>query len=232
MRKKNRIGYILISVLALVNVISVPFYEVWGGLVPRNPKNDFVSVMKLFLEDPASIELWAVKFTICVFVPSLIMFIFALFGNRILFVTADILGIIFWSAALYDYTANHFNDNNLFNINNTSISIGYWVAIIIYILALIVGFAPNGYKTAAGQVIGSHNYSSIPENSDDKTSYDSGDYGDSNFYGSSANVNTKERVDNESVLAQEDNDEFKFCPYCGTKLNGKVRFCGKCGKKI
>ncbi len=225
MRKKNRIGYILISVLALVNVISVPFYEVWGGLIPHNPKNNFVSVIKLFLEDPASIELWAVKLTICVFVPSLIMFIFALFGNRILFVTADILGVIFWSAALYDYTANHFNDNNLFNINNTSISIGYWVAIIIYILALIVGFAPNGYKNAVGQVAGSHNYSSIPENADYKTSYDRGDYGD-------ANVNTKERIDNESVLAQEDNDEFKFCPYCGTKLNGNVRFCGKCGHKL
>lgn len=27
-------------------------------------------------------------------------------------------------------------------------------------------------------------------------------------------------------------EEKKFCPYCGEKLVGDVRFCGKCGKRI
>ena len=41
-----------------------------------------------------------------------------------------------------------------------------------------------------------------------------------------------QRFRNAQTTPQPDSNAFRFCPYCGARLNAEFSFCGKCGKKL
>lgn len=225
---------IMLSVFALLNVMLVPIFNVWGGLIPEDVDENFLDVLNLFFEGTDNWRLWIVQLTMAIFIPSFFMFVMALVGNRPLFILADLIGILLWCVLIYDYINQNEGVEELIDFEDGSISIGTWIAIIIFVVSFFAGLASRKRKELSPNkpVANVGHVSNGIQISNTYMPNDRGDYGDSNLYGSSGNLNTQENIKRKPVSSQEDSDVFKYCPHCGAEINDNVRFCGKCGKKI
>jgi len=103
MRKEIQPVLIIFSILALLNVMFVPIFDVWGGLIPSDVDTTFFEVIEAVFEDEDCWRHWVVIFTMSIFIPSLFMFIAALCGSRGFFITSNVIGIIIWFKQIIDY---------------------------------------------------------------------------------------------------------------------------------
>lgn len=131
---------IILSVFALLNVMFVPIFDVWGGLFPSDVDYNFFDVLKMISKDGDAWRKWVVQFTITIFVPSLMMFIASLTGSKGFFVTVNIIGILLWIRQIIDYGLDNDFDN-AFDFEDGNVSIGVWIAIIIFVISLIIALA-------------------------------------------------------------------------------------------
>lgn len=131
---------ITLSVFALLNVMFVPIFDVWGGLFPSDVDYNFFDVLKMISKDGDAWRKWVVQFTITIFVPSLMMFVASLSGSKGFFVTVNIIGILLWIRQIIDYgTDNDFDSS--FDFEDGNISIGTWIAIGIFVISLIIALS-------------------------------------------------------------------------------------------
>ncbi|MBQ3004754.1 MAG: hypothetical protein IJD88_02370, partial [Clostridia bacterium] len=86
MNESARNKLIVFSVLSLLNVMFVPFFDVWGGLFPGDVDDNFFDVIEGVLTDGDAWEYWVVQLTMFVFIPTVFMLFSALCRKRGLFI--------------------------------------------------------------------------------------------------------------------------------------------------
>ena len=203
MNKSTRPILIMLSVFALLNVMFVPIFDVWGGLFPSDVDRSFIDVIEIVFEDADDWSLWVVQLTMSIFVPTIFMFIMSLIGNRGLFITSNVIGIVLWFKQIIDYGMEDDGFEDLFDFEDGSISIGTWIAIGIFIISFFV--ALNSKKKVE------HNANQILPTSE------------------ALYEEEKISVDKDTAHITCANN---FCPNCGAKTDEGIAFCGKCGQKL
>ncbi len=142
---------IVLSIVALLNVIVVPVFDVWGGLFAKNAtKFTFFHVIESIFEDPDNWNLWVVQITLSILLPSIFMFIFSLVGARKLYITSTIVGIVLWFRIIVQFISQK-GVSYVFDFDDCSISIGTWIAIVLFVIALITSLVSKG-KTNGNSV--------------------------------------------------------------------------------
>ncbi len=157
---------IVLSVVALLNVMFVPIFDVWGGLFPSDVDDNFFEVVEMLFKNANYYwDLWVVQITVSILLPSIFMLIFSLVGARKLFITANVIGILIWFKQIIDYGMEDDGFESLFDFDDCSISIGTWIAIILFVAALITSLVSKG-KTNGNSVSHITNTSNnfIPKN--------------------------------------------------------------------
>ncbi len=140
MDAKTKQKLIILSVLSLLNVMFVPIWDTWGGLIPNHVDNDFFDVVEVVLEYGLSaIETsMGVQLTMYIFIPSVFMLFFALLSNKGFFLTSNIVGIAGWFKSIIDLGMSSDLYGDIFDFEDGSISIGSWFAIAIFLTSFII----------------------------------------------------------------------------------------------
>ena len=138
MNASVRVKSIVFSVLSLLNVMFVPFFDVWGGLFPSDVDNNFFDVFEGVLTTADAWEYWVVHMTMSVFVPTVVMFFAALLNKRKLFLVSNAVGIILWFIQIIGYGLEDDGFSSMFDFDDSSIAIGIWIAIIIFFVSFLI----------------------------------------------------------------------------------------------
>lgn len=145
MQKRISLTLLVLSVLAMVNVVFVPLFDVWGGLFPSNPDDNFFEVVEMLIKDADhNWHLWVVEITVSIFIPCVFMLIFALTGSRKLCAASAGIGILSWLGIMIHYIKEN-EMSDVFDLDDSSISIGTWIAILLFVVTLIVSLH-SGHK--------------------------------------------------------------------------------------
>ncbi len=135
---------IVLSVIALLNVMFVPIFDVWGGLFPSDVDDNFFEVVEMLFKDVNYYwNLWVVQITLSILLPSIFMLIFLLAGARKLFITSTIVGIVLWFRIIVQFISQN-GVSDVFDFDDCSISIGTWIAIILFVTSLITALVSKG----------------------------------------------------------------------------------------
>lgn len=250
MRKEVQPVLIVLSILALLNVMFVPIFDVWGGLTPSDVDTTFFEVIEAVFEDEDCWNYWVVQLTMSIFIPSLFMFIAALCGGRGFFITSNVIGIIIWFKQIIDYGMEDDGFSDMFDFDDCSISIGTWIAIGIFVISFFVALSSKkkaetnsatGYNAAVPESVrpvtpvmmdgplGGPNAENVPPVATIIPKY-------CPKCGAETDDNMKfcskcgHKV--EIAVEQEPEPIKSFCPQCGTEVVGEISFCGSCGCKI
>lgn len=130
---------IIISILALLNVIFIPIFDVWGGLFPEDPDTNFFETIECALN--GELEYWFVIFTLIYFIPSVFMFFSSFTKSNVAFKLFASLGFIAAVLALLNCIVQqadlYGSLEYVFEPEGTSISIGTWIGLLLYFLAIV-----------------------------------------------------------------------------------------------
>lgn len=130
---KRSVAQIAISLLALLNVIFVPIFDVWGGLFPTNPEYGFFDVMEYAFK--GVFDTWVIWFTLLLFIPSVFMLVFSVLGFKKVAWISSLIGIVMMCMALikfvFDYEISY-----LFDYDDGNICIGLWIGLGLFIAML------------------------------------------------------------------------------------------------
>lgn len=124
----------IIALLAILNIMFVPIFDVWGGLFPYNVQDDFWHIMRHHVfgyggwNDPTIL-------TMFIFIPTAIMFIFALLGLRKATYLSAVCGVFIMIIMLLIYISAT-GDLSKFDFYDGNISIGTWTALLFFIAML------------------------------------------------------------------------------------------------
>lgn len=191
---------IILSVIALLNVLFVPIYDVWGGLFPSNPDNNFFDVLEYVFEGEFSY--WIVLFTIWIFIPVIAMLITSFTDGVIGFKLSSGFGAVVLIVNMLRYVDQNGMDE-LFDFDDGSVAIGTWIALVVFILSLIiVKKAKKGQFAPNKQIISEINRTNSP--AQEETSQDNQFVKNKKFC-----PNCGTELDANAV----------FCGKCGFKLN-------------
>lgn len=142
-KSKIQIALIILSVFAMINVLFVPMYDVWGGLYGSGDVDNFIDVIDYISRGKNS--LWVVQITMHIFVPTAFMLFFSFVYVKGLFISSTIVGIIAWFRIILDYV-NQYGEKELFKTSYGNVCIGTWVAIAFFVVNLILGLCDLGRK--------------------------------------------------------------------------------------
>ncbi len=141
---------IIISILALLNVIFIPIFDVWGGLFPEHPEANFAEVMEAAAE--GHFEYWVVILTLIYFIPSVCMFFSSFTKSNVAFKTFASLGFVAAILALLSCISQQLelfeSLEYVLGPEETSISIGTWIGLFLYFLAIVAVPKPKDDKPA------------------------------------------------------------------------------------
>ena len=142
MEKKERRTLTIISILSLLNIIFMPIYNNRGGLFPSYVKYDFKEVIGLIFEDLDNLEMEIVKFTLIIFVSSVFMLVTALLGKTKGFLIACLIGkYLLWTRIIVlflHYVQIEDGLPYIFDFERGKISIGVWIAAVLFSIASYV----------------------------------------------------------------------------------------------
>ena len=135
---KKSVAQIVISVLALLNVLFVPIYDVWGGLFPKHPEKNFLDAIDYLFK--GEFDLWLVQFTFVLFIPTVFMLIFSLLGKkRAAKISAGIgIALIVWESINFFSPGNGNELTDVFDFDESNISIGFWIGIALFIAMIVI----------------------------------------------------------------------------------------------
>lgn len=134
-KKKRSIAQIIISILALINVVFVPVFDVWGGLLPSNPEDTFFDAIGYALQ--GEFDFWVTRFTLALFVPSVFMLLFAILGLKKAAKISSAAGIALIIAGLIHFVFEY-GISYLFDFDDGNLSIGLWIGLGLFIVMLFV----------------------------------------------------------------------------------------------
>ena len=145
------VAKIIISILALLNVIFIPIYDVWGGLFPEHPETTFIDAMEAAAE--GHFEYWVVIFTLIYFIPAICMFFSSFTKSNVAFKTFASLSFVAAIIALLNCIGQQLelfeHLEYVLGPEETSISIGTWIGLFLDFLALVAVPKPKEDKPTA-----------------------------------------------------------------------------------
>ncbi len=195
--------YIFISALSLLNVMFVPIFDVWGGLFPSGPDDNFLDVIEMIFTDSNAWHYWVVLLTMSIFIPSIAMFITS-FCTRIGFLISSIIGIISVTSVVVWFSSEYTSwsiESLLFDLDDGCVCIGTWIALLIFIIAGLVSLFPDKKKNVESEKHFHNPYE-----------------------------NSMNSIDENSVYSSA--ERYKFCSNCGQKNNIDSAYCNYCGLKF
>lgn len=132
---KNKNAYITISIIGILNSVLVPMYDVWGGLFPEDPGISFFDIVEAVFTDSDAFSYWPVIVTVPAFIGSMALFIAAVFNSRVFCNVFSILNSVIY---LYIYIRlfAQFGAEDIFDFDSCSVSVGTWIAFILFIISL------------------------------------------------------------------------------------------------
>ena len=133
MKKTISKQQVVVSILALLNVMFVPLFDVWGGLFPSHPDETFWDVVTGGCEP----EQWIFVFTLAALVPSVLMLLFSLLKAKVLARLAGAAGLIWMIADLIFYV-NQYEIDYLFDFEDGSLCIGLWIAVLLFLIMTVM----------------------------------------------------------------------------------------------
>ena len=210
MRKEFKIPLIVLSALALANVLFVPIFDVWGGLFPSDVDCNFAWVIEDIFEDSDAWRHWVVVLTMSVFIPTLIVFFMSFTGKKGLFITSNVIGIVLWFKQIIDYGMEDDGFEDLLDFEDGCISIGTWIAIILYLICFFVAISSKK-KTETKQEFMPSAIPNTPKIMDGGVAYPPDDI---------------------RLHKKPQNYKPTNCPQCGENTSLDTVFCCKCGYKI
>ncbi len=134
----RRVKYIILSVLSLLNIMLIPSFDTWSGLIPSDYENTFLGAVEDVFTDSDAIHYWSVIIVLSVFIPSVLMLVSAVLNKKVLYSLFSSLGIILWFRTAISYT-KQYDIADFFDFDDGSLSIGFWLALILFIVAFIIG---------------------------------------------------------------------------------------------
>lgn len=157
---KNKNAYIAISIIGILNSVLVPMYDIWGGLFPEDPGISFFDIVEAVFTDSDAFSYWPVIVTVPAFIGSMALFIAAISNSRVFCNVFSILNFLIY---LYIYIRlfAQFGAEDIFDFNTCSVSVGTWIAFILFIISLffmdfsqpsypgggaVTGNVPEGYN--------------------------------------------------------------------------------------
>lgn len=132
---------IIVSLLAMLNVIFSPIYDVWGGLFPGKPDSNFWDVVSGNCES----DRWVFVLTLTIAIPSVFMFIFSLTQKRVLAKVCGWFGIAGVGYMIINYI-NQFEFSGLFDFKDGNLCFGFWIGLILFVVMI---FMPTKKRTQA-----------------------------------------------------------------------------------
>lgn len=230
MVKKTNTVCTVACILALFNVLFVPIFDVWGGLFPDNVNYTFTDVIEMVAKDADSaFDRWVVIFTMKIFISTVIALALALFrqygatkvvaGIGLLLVVIDVGR--YADQVEYDELADLFDDN-------TSLSIGIWVAIVLFAVILFSRTKKRDSSTVMNgggivvQSLGPVDPPTIPPTT--ATSPESITIPIVDISKSEESPKVSETPLTSETLTK--------CPRCESQLDGGEKFCATCGHKL
>lgn len=149
MQKKINPALLIMSILALVNVLFVPIFDVWGGLFPSSPDYNFFDVIEKLVKDADNWNMWVVQISVLIAIPSIFMLIFSLTNSRKLCAASAGIGIVLWLKNIIQFIDEN-EMSEVFDFDDCSISIGTWIAFFLFVAVLIVSLC-IGHKKPVQQ---------------------------------------------------------------------------------
>ncbi|MGN0538996.1 MAG: zinc ribbon domain-containing protein [Candidatus Fimenecus sp.] len=157
---KNKNAYIAISIIGILNSVLVPMYDIWGGLFPEDPYISFFDIVEVVFTDSDAFSYWPVIVTVPAFIGSMALFIAAISNSRVFCNVFSILNFLIY---LYIYIRlfARFGAEDIFDFDTCSVSVGTWIAFILFIISLffmdfsqpsypgggaVTGNVPEGYN--------------------------------------------------------------------------------------
>lgn len=137
MSKAAKRFYIIMSVLALTNVILAPMHSMGGGMLTDSAEYNFVRIIGDVFMVKGTLSLWVVHMTLGVFIPSVIMLASAFTRMRFIFALANTLGILVWFINFFRYLPVQ-GIPEIFDVFSTDIAIGSWAALLIFLITALV----------------------------------------------------------------------------------------------
>lgn len=120
---------LIVSLLAVLNVMFSPIYDVWGGLFPSKPDSNFWDVISGHCEPNE----WVFVLTIAIAIPSALMFIFALAKKQKAAKVSGWIGIISVGFMIINFI-NQFDFSDLFDFDDGNLCFGFWIGLILFII--------------------------------------------------------------------------------------------------
>ncbi len=197
MRKYKSI-FVILSIIALLNVIFVPMFDVWGGLIPSNPDDNFFEVLDAVFKDSDAWNEWPVIFTMSTFLPCVLMLIMSLINKKSGFLVSSAIGMVLLAIFIIWFALD--NDSSwsigylLFDLDESCISIGTWIALLLFVISFFTAISSKQKK--------------IPKSTDNRNNGFSIDFNQEVTDKSNFCTNCGNKVDNDST----------FCNNCGHKL--------------
>ena len=138
MSKKRRLILIAISLVGLLDVMFLPVFSVFGGLFPGTVQVPFFEVFDLIFNEQGAFELWVVRFTVAILISFLLLLISALFTGKFTFIITNALCIVLLSVQIIQYSSQTKEIHSLFDFEKTSLSVGTWLAMLLYFAAMFI----------------------------------------------------------------------------------------------
>ena len=142
MNKETKKWLIIISVFALLNVMFMPIFDAFGGFLPDDARVNFFDVIDMIREDSDAWDLWVVQFTMCIFIPSVLMLIMALVESKQGFMLSCAAGMLWCTGeiiAYIDQYAEIYEDfGDIFELIGDHICIGTWIGFAIFAVSLSI----------------------------------------------------------------------------------------------
>jgi len=124
---------LIISLLSLLNVIFLPLYSAGNGVFPNEMRSTFLEVVTGKYE----IYDWPVALTVLIFLPSMLMTVLSIIKAQITTKLTGLVGLILMVGALLKYV-DEFSLDALFSLENGNLSIGLWIAFLLFIVMLFI----------------------------------------------------------------------------------------------
>lgn len=147
MTKNSKIASIVIALLALVNVLFLPIYQIFGGLFPENAMN-FFDVAEGIIDGYSVWEYDVFWFYAVLFVPNLFVMIGALTGKSGLVRGFSIVGTVLLAGVIALCVAGAYDVSLVLDVEHGCIAFGTWLGLLLYIAGIIV---PKKEQPAAPQ---------------------------------------------------------------------------------
>ncbi|MBQ5968753.1 MAG: zinc ribbon domain-containing protein [Clostridia bacterium] len=124
---------LIISLLAVLNVIFLPLFSAGSGVFPSEMRSTFLEVVTGKYE----IYDWPVALTALIFLPSMLMTVLSILKAQITTKLTGLVGLILMVGALLKYV-DEFSLDALFSLENGNLSIGLWIAFLLFIVMLFI----------------------------------------------------------------------------------------------